>query len=128
MRPGPNGECDYYSENGIDPRFWGPSVWLILHTTAAAFPCTPTPEDRNRVNSFVRSLAKNLPCGSCRFHFTAAISEGGSHPLTSRVLKDRFSFFAWTISIHNVVNKRLGKKVVEDPDAWFRLYAAHRGA
>ena len=121
------GNFDYCSDTGYDARKWGPSVWLILHVTAASFPCEPTAEDRTRVNTFVRSLARNLPCGSCRHHFQAAISEGGSHPLTSRVLKNRFSFFEWSCAIHNAVNKRLGKPVIDDPDFWFRRYAAHRG-
>ena len=117
-------ECDYYSKGGMNPEFWGPGTWTMIHVVAANNPCQPTREDRDKALAFIHSLGAVLPCGSCRAHFAKLIGE--SFPLTPGVLKNRFSFFTWSVRVHNAVNRRLGKRVYSNPDEWFKMYDKYR--
>ena len=123
-----NPQCDFYSTNGFQPTFWGPGVWHLLHVTAANFPCQPTQDDRRAFKAFVESLAGMLPCAACRAHFGAMVAgqRGAKLELTPSALKDRFALFAWTVRVHNEVNRRLGKPIYTDSKQWFIYYDRFR--
>lgn len=106
---------------GFPPTAWGPGLWLLLHTTAAAYPEVPTPEDKKHHMAFLRSLAHVLPCDGCRKGMLA-LTTAGPLKLTACVLRDKFAFFKWTVDLHNAVNAKVGKRVSNDWVAWYRHY------
>lgn len=118
-------KCDKSSMSGFVPSTWGPSVWKLIHIVSAAYPPNPTEQDKQEFVAFMHSLAKVLPCGGCRMHFTKALNEG-KFKLTQDVLKSRMSVFGWSVAMHNSVNARLEKSVVEDVDHWFNFYCQNR--
>ena len=110
---------------GFPPGTWGPGLWFLLHAMAAAYPESPTAEDRRRHAAFLRALAPVLPCGGCRTGMTSLIS-CGPLKLTPGVFKDRFSFFRWTVEFHNAVNVKAGKRVNHDWVFWYKHYTSFR--
>ena len=61
-----------------DPKKWGPSAWIFLHSVATCFPDEPTTEDRQHYEMFFLSLAYVLPCLECQEHMLAYISKEAS--------------------------------------------------
>ena len=110
---------------GFSPETWGPGVWFLLHTMAAAFPENPTADDRRKHMAFLVSLPNVLPCAACRNGMASLVS-AGPLKLTSAVLKDRFSFFRWTVDFHNAVNAKVGHRVVKDWVFWYKHYSQYR--
>lgn len=88
---------------------WGPHFWKVLHL--ACFYKTATPE-------FVREFANALPCTSCRMHFNDLINDNPLPECTD-------SMFEWSVSIHNLVNARLGKPVISLQQATDLLQSKH---
>ena len=113
------------SWDGFPPGTWGPGLWFLLHTMAAAYPDAPTPEDRRHHMAFLRTLPHVLPCAGCRKGMTA-LSACGPLKLAPNVLRDKFSFFKWTVDLHNAVNAKVGKRVNPDWVFWYRHYTAFR--
>lgn len=99
-----------YPEN----KEWGPFVWLLLHALAERFGQVITELYRNdEVRAWQSLLAATgdmLPCSDCRGHFKTWLS---SHPVTP-ISKTPYSELKewirkWIWSLHEDVNKRLGK-------------------
>lgn len=93
---------------GIDSNFWGPHLWIFLHSVAASYSDNPTFSDIKEMEDFVRNLAKIIPCSICKKHFMSLINDGHKstiRPFGITILKNRKSFFKWTYDIHNYVNK-----------------------
>jgi hypothetical protein len=93
---------------------WGPAYWTMLHTTALS-QSDPIGE-RQQINivRFIKYFSEMIPCSECRNEFERILNESDMN----QVLNDRASFFAWTVMVHNLVNKKLGKKVVLTNDAY----------
>lgn len=88
----------------IDPEVWGPKTWQRLHTQALVL---ESPEDRKRL---VRNLA--IPCGECKTHWKEVLKE---YP---PILSGISTFFAWSVNVHNAVNRKLEKKEIGVNDAY----------
>jgi Erv1 / Alr family len=88
---------------GIKPEIWGPNLWGTLHLLCLTGSITP---------EFVEEFAKVIPCPSCAGHFSTLISQS---PLPNS--QDPDTLFEWSVEIHNLVNKRIGKKVVTVDEA-----------
>ena len=116
------------SRNGFVPNLWGPGTWNLLHVVAANYPCSPSAADVRRAETFVRSLGENLPCASCRSHFSQILGGGRGRglALSPAVLRSRHAFFKWTVQVHNDVNARLGKPTYKDWRAWYLYYDRYR--
>ena len=89
-----------------DPRLWGTSAWNFIHHVTVEFPNVPTPLDKQRYTNFINGLRFVLPCHTCRKHFTYLLQKNPIHYF----LHNTHSFMKWGWTIHNAVNKRLGKK------------------
>ena len=96
---------------GFPPHTWGPQMWHVIHTVAAAFPLHPTPRDRDNVVRFYRGLGRVLPCAECAADYSALIASGRLR-LETRTAADRMTLFSWTVAVHDAVNAKLGKPVV----------------
>lgn len=94
---------------GINSRFWGPHLWIFLHSVAANYPDEPTVYDITNTQNFIFSLVHIIPCSICKEHFNNLLIKGAKvesiKPLTINTLKNRKTLFKWTYDIHNYVNK-----------------------
>lgn len=112
---------NFANANGFAPEYWGPSMWRVIHMIAATYPVRPTHRDKVYFFNFYTSLKRVLPCGGCRESYSEMISRGGLK-LTDQVMATRMTLFAWTVSLHNAVNVKLGKAVQGTVDSWYAHY------
>ena len=79
----------------VPPTKWGPHFWMALHI--ACLGC----QDYKIIAGFVEGYKAVIPCLSCRLHFDSV--------LTENPVPETGDFFQWSVDVHNIVNKRLGK-------------------
>lgn len=88
---------------GVAPEIWGPNLWGTIHLLCLAGTAT---------TEFIYAFAEVIPCPRCASHFKELINEvpfpNGAEPL---------ELFKWSVSIHNMVNERIGKPIVSVNDA-----------
>jgi len=89
----------------LTPNIWGPELWKSIHSIAYGFPDNPTDEEKAEAKKFISSLPDMLPCKFCQKHFKEKLNK-----LPPNV-DSKIEFFNWTIDIHNLVNKQLGKPI-----------------
>jgi len=77
---------------GIDPKYWGPSGWKILHRLSFMF------SDIEEAHNFFISLEYLLPCPKCRYNYNRHISSV-KFPVDLRDIP------LWVYKIHNKINK-----------------------
>lgn len=78
---------------------WGPPLWASIHFIALGY-------DRSHPEayvSFYRSLIGTIPCKKCSSHYEQELK---NDPVEDNL----HDIFAWTVRLHNSVNKRLGKE------------------
>lgn len=93
---------------GIDPTVWGPSMWSIIHLVCLQAPKEIDANVRNSYYMFFTMMPYILPCDKCREHWLTHIH---TYPLDD-ALSTRDDLFRWSINMHNLVNKSLGKPEV----------------
>jgi hypothetical protein len=79
----------------IPPSKWGPHFWMTLHI--ACLGC----QDSKVLMDFVEGYKEIIPCLSCRDHFEQV--------LVDNPVPEADDLFKWSVDVHNIVNKRLGK-------------------
>jgi hypothetical protein len=79
----------------IPPTKWGPHFWMTLHI--ACLGC----QDYKALAEFVEGYIYIIPCLTCREHFEQVLVENP--------VPEDGDFFKWSVDVHNIVNKRLGK-------------------
>ncbi len=84
---------------------WGPSFWATLHYVALGYPAKPTVAQRTAYGTFFESLPAVLPCGTCAVNLVRHLK---GLDLES-FLGSGDALFAWTVLLHNAVNRDLGK-------------------
>jgi hypothetical protein len=91
----------------VEPKLpWGPVYWSMIHNAALNYPDRPTDADKLHYKAFFNGLVHVIPCQLCRQHY-----EGHLHVLpVVQGLSSRTDLFAWTVHLHNAVNRHLGKK------------------
>lgn len=85
----------------IEPTFWGPTAWYILHRMSYHF------KNISSAKIFYYTLPEILPCGKCRRNIIYILD---SIPFPNNVK----NIPKWVIRIHNKVNKALGKKIFRE--------------
>ena len=88
---------------GVAPEIWGPNLWGTLHLLCLAGTITP---------NFVQEFAKVIPCPMCANHFAELIAE---NPVPES--EDPLVLFRWSVHVHNLVNARIGKPILEPEQA-----------
>jgi hypothetical protein len=83
-------------------------VWRALHYIALGYPRSPSAQDKANYRRFYTSLSDVLPCRSCANNYSRHLEEVKIDPH----LDSPLSLFDWTVDMHNVVNKSLGKPVM----------------
>lgn len=101
----------------------GRSTWDFLHSVAAVYPDSPTPEQRGALLSLLTSLPLLYPCGHCAealgedYERRAAggVTAAGGRKEDAMTLQEatasKKAAAQFMCSIHNEVNERLGKPV-----------------
>jgi hypothetical protein len=95
------------------PKTWGKHFWYTLHIVSLAYPEFPTLEQTENYQQFFTNFGKVLPCKKCSKNYQRHLKE---LPITD-ALVNRKSLFDWSIKLHNIVNKELGR------DIWNNEYA-----
>jgi hypothetical protein len=89
----------------MKPKMWGKYFWTTLHLAAMGYPDSPTIEDKETYRAFYTNFGRILPCYKCSINYMRHLTE---LPIDESLLNS-VSLFNWTISLHNVVNRELGK-------------------
>ena len=97
----------------IPPTTWGPFFWHTMHLVALGYSNQPTYAEKRAAKEFYESLTHLIPCPICKLHYTDHLK---NNPITPS-LDNRQDLFQWTVKIHNLVNKDLGKPEYTDTDA-----------
>lgn len=98
---------DFYHGDGMLTKVWGPSLWHTMHTISFNYPTHPSPEDKKNYRDFIINLKNILPCKHCRINLQKNFK---SLPLKMEYMKSRETFSNYIYSLHELVNKMLGKK------------------
>jgi hypothetical protein len=85
---------------------WGPAGWKFLHAITRAYPDKPSEMTKKRYLTFFKSIQYVLPCPVCQIGFASE-----SKDLKMSTLKNRQTLVKWLITVHNRINKKLGKKI-----------------
>jgi len=97
----------------MQPDLWGPKLWPSLHYIALGYPNNPTEDDVINYYEFYKNLWKVIPCAKCSLNYQRHLNE---LPIES-YLSTKMKLFEWTVLVHNIVNKELGKKQLSVEDA-----------
>ena len=92
----------------MNPKIWGPSAWIFLHSVTFNYPDNPTEEIKNKYKVFFESLQFVLPCEKCQNNYKKKLVK---YELSPEVLKNKKVLIEWLIDIHNEVNKKNGKRI-----------------
>lgn len=92
----------------MDPNYWGPGTWKLLHCLAEMYPDNPDSECIEKHCTFIRLLGELLPCRVCQQHFLDMMKENPPEPF----MKNKRMFQKWLNDRHNQVNERLKKPLV----------------
>lgn len=100
--------------------FWGKYFWYCIHLTALGYPENPNHKDKLIYKQFYLCLGKILPCPKCSANFVRHLI---TLPIDS-FLQNRQMLFKWTVYMHNIVNKEIGKPQwnVEYAEAYYKTY------
>jgi Erv1 / Alr family len=91
----------------MDPRVWGRAFWSTLHHVALGYPAaSPTPAQVEAYRAFYLGVGKVLPCAACQVNYERHLAE---FPIDGGPLEGRSALFAWTVALHNAVNREQGK-------------------
>jgi hypothetical protein len=99
-------------KRGLSPAKWGSCGWSFLHYVALGYPARlPSVQDRRQYRAFfVDALPCVLPCLMCRNNLRRHITHA---PPDQALSEGRDALFAWTVRLHNIVNRELGKQTVD---------------
>ncbi len=102
-----------------DPAHYS-GIWFSIHTTAKY---ATTPETKKAACVQLRNLHKDFRCPKCKAHF-------GNHlvrsPPEDTVFEGEDALFVWTVSFHNDVNTRIGKKALTLEEARQIFYTVNQ--
>ena len=93
--------------------YWGPRVWYYLHYTAAYYIRTRegyTPNQINGLYEWLHGIPLIIPCRKCKYWYSKYVLRT---PNLRDICVDSKLFFDFIIDIHNRVNKKMGKNIVE---------------
>ena len=88
--------------------FWGPKLWFLIHTISYCSPESLSEiEQRDYYLFFSYIIPKCVPCPECIIHYIKLTNKYKFHG------KTRDDLINYTILLHNKVNKRLKKQILE---------------
>lgn len=93
---------------GISPELWGPYVWATIHLVSLGAPDTIDSSQQLAYITFFNQLPYVIPCSSCAQHLLENMGKT-SVSLETAAKKGREGLFAWSVELHNIVNRMLKK-------------------
>lgn len=98
---------------GLEPVLWGPHVWAAIHMI-----CLGAPEhfagEQLSYQKFFDSLPYVLPCAKCKEHLLQHLEK---NPMDAALAGGNTTLFAWSVQLHNAVNRSLNKPEMTVADA-----------
>lgn len=96
----------------MQPSVWGPALWRSLHIVALGYPDNCADEAtrdmvRYDYKQFYENFWRVIPCKKCSVNYRQHLQE---LPPIDNYLSCRNDLFTWTVALHNIVNKELGKR------------------
>lgn len=88
---------------------WGPLGWMTLHSVSTSYPETPTPSEKQLVQSWLELFRDTITCPHCKEHFGTMLQNYRAR--FPRMLDSRQEFATFVFRAHNAVNARLHKPV-----------------
>ena len=82
---------------------------MTLHSTAFAYPESPTKAEGELMGAWLDMFRDTITCPSCKEHFTAILTNYRSQ--FPDMLSSRQAFVLFTFRVHNAVNRRLQKPI-----------------
>jgi hypothetical protein len=95
------------SGDGMLTSVWGPAAWHLIHTISFNYPINPTAENKKEYKEFIENLQNVLPCKYCRINLKNNLK---AYPIRPCHMKNRDSFSRYIYKLHEIINKKLGKK------------------
>lgn len=95
------------------PEYWGPGHWHLFHSQS--YLARDQASQKQFIELFLSSLAY-LPCAVCRKHASKYVETYPIHDVIGkpdRDGEDHMGMFEWVWRMHNAVNHRLGKPMLE---------------
>lgn len=89
-----------------NPKIWGSSAWIFLHSISFSYPENPTKKDKRQFKTFFLSLENVLPCSLCCEHYKKYLQE---HDIDD-ALQSRKNLIHYFIRLHNHINKKYNNK------------------
>ena len=108
----------------MKPELWGNQFWFTIHTIALNYPTEPSESEQKSVEQFLLSLKDLLPCEKCKKHYQKNLNLTELH----QAVTNQTQLFAYTVELHNKVNRMNGKKelsVEEAKDHLRKQYSAN---
>ena len=99
------------SKNGFSGKCWGPGLWKFLHMISLNFPVNPSDEIKKKYYDFIISLGYVLPCKICRDNYSENLKNVN---FSINSLDSRKIFNTFIFNLHNEVNKKLGKPLMNE--------------
>lgn len=103
---------------------WGPFIWGAIHMICLGAPPSLDAIQQEEYRTFFLNLPKVLPCAECAEHLKQNLSKV---PIDTALL-GRDTLFEWSVNLHNVVNRMLGKPGMPLPKAkafWMEKAKVH---
>lgn len=90
---------------------WGPALWRAIHFIALGYPAVPTEADAAAYRAFFEGLDRVIPCEVCAVNYRRHLQELpiDGYLLGSARGEGSPSLFEWTVLLHNIVDRELGK-------------------
>ena len=97
-----------------DPKYIGPGYWASWHIKSRLSNNFQTKSETSRG---IAIDIDNFPCNNCKIHAKKYVK---NNPLIIPVRNndDPLSLFKWTVNMHNFVNNRLNKPIID----WKKAY------
>ena len=96
------------------PSVFGPVYWGYLHIATVHLPEKLNPIIAEQIRNVILAIPVTVPCDVCSLHSGNFMSQNKDKLLA---LKTGPEFFNFTVDLHNLVNKRLGKHVASYEEA-----------
>jgi hypothetical protein len=95
--------------------FWGPRVWYYMHNTAAYYvkhgPYTPV--QIQALMDWMRKMYLILPCSKCKYWYNKYVLKAYNDYALREICSDAETFFTLIVDIHNAVNIKTSKPIVD---------------
>jgi hypothetical protein len=84
-----------------------------MHITALGYSDKPNYAQKRAAKEFYESFVQLIPCPICRDHYSTHLK---ANPVSPNLDSSK-DLFRWTVKIHNLVNKDLGKPEYTEMEA-----------